>query len=283
MTAQILVGTCNWSDHADFYPPGTKPAERIGYYAKHFPIVEVDSTFYTLQPRRNFEAWCERTPDGFLFDVKAFRELTMHNRSGNRQVETPSADTFEKFIYSLAPMRECSKLAAICFQFPPWFKFSEENLDYISTLREFLPDDTLTIEFRHNSWYGDDAFDRTTDVLREQQLSLVMVDEPQIGSGSAPPVRAVTNPRLAVIRFHGRNADTWYKKGLSSSTERFNYLYNVDELSEWVQPISEMAQEVDQLQVLFNNNYGNYAVRNARDMESLLGMEPPDLKLPELL
>ena len=48
---KILVGTCNWSDFEHFYPRGLKPNERLGYYARYFPLVEVDSTFYRLMPR----------------------------------------------------------------------------------------------------------------------------------------------------------------------------------------------------------------------------------------
>ncbi len=282
MDARVLVGTSNWSDHQGYYPPGTKPQERIAYYSRHFPIVSVDSTYYSLQPRRNFQAWCERTPDGFAFNVKAYRELTQHNRDDRGRVETPRAETFEKFSYSLDPMRECGKLRAVQFQFPPWFKFSEENMEYIATCAEFLPNDLLTVEFRHRSWLEGENEERTLDFLLEQGLSYVMVDEPQLGSGSVPPVVAVTNPELAVVRFHGRNSDTWYKKGLNSSTERFKYLYNKEELSEWVPAIEKVRKESQEVHLLMNNNYGNYAVRNAVDMMELLGQPAPQLELPEL-
>src|SRR5579875_264983 len=62
----IHVGTCNWADFTEWYPKGVKANERIRYYAQHFSVVEVDSTFYHLMPRRNFEGWAEKTPDGFV-------------------------------------------------------------------------------------------------------------------------------------------------------------------------------------------------------------------------
>jgi len=76
MTARIRVGAASWTDHEPFYPAecarvGMK-SQRIGYYARYFSLVEVDSTFYTLQPARNFQFWADRTPDGFIFYVKAF-------------------------------------------------------------------------------------------------------------------------------------------------------------------------------------------------------------------
>ncbi len=88
MTARIRVGTASWTDHEPFYPAeyaraGMK-SQRISYYARYFSLVEVDSTFYTLQPARNFQLWADRTPDGFIFDVKAFateRLANSHSRA----------------------------------------------------------------------------------------------------------------------------------------------------------------------------------------------------------
>jgi uncharacterized protein YecE (DUF72 family) len=277
----VLVGTSNWSDHQGFYPPGLKPAERIAYYARHFPVVSVDSTYYTLQPRRNFERWCERTPEGFVFDVKAYRELTQHDRDERGRVETPRAETFEKFSYSLEPMRECGKLRAVQFQFPPWFRHSDASFEYIATVREFFPDDLLAVEFRHRSWLEDESAERTLEFLRAHELAFVMVDEPQLGSGTVPPVVGVTNPDLAIVRFHGRNAETWYKK-TASSTERFKYLYTQEELAEWLPAIERVRTEAKEVHLMLNNNYGNYAVRNAVDLMDLLGQSTPELELPDL-
>jgi uncharacterized protein YecE (DUF72 family) len=97
----ILVGTCSWADHTDFYPPGTKPADRISYYAKQFPVVEVDSTYYYLQPARNFAGWAEKTPGSFVFDVKAYKELTQHDRE-----VAPRETTFHQFTESIQPLRD---------------------------------------------------------------------------------------------------------------------------------------------------------------------------------
>ncbi len=282
MAGQVLVGTCNWADHQGYYPSGLKSTERISYYARHFSVVEVDSTYYSLQPRRNFEAWCARTPEGFLFNVKAFRELTQHNRTPSGEVETPRVESFQKFSYSLDPMRECGKLRVVHFQFPPWFRRSQQNLEYIQTCRELMPDDLLAVEFRHRSWMEGEHADETLAFLRERHLAYVMVDEPQVGSGSVPPTVAVTNPDLAIVRFHGRNAETWYKKGLKSSTERFKYLYTQQELAEWIPAVERVQQEAREVHLLLNNNYGNYAVRNAVDLLELLGQPAPQLELPEM-
>jgi len=276
--ATILVGTCSWAEFTEWYPAGVKPSERIRYYAQHFPVVEIDSTFYHLMPRRNFEGWAEKTPEGFVFDVKAHRTLTRHGAAyepGKVHADAdpeydPSEDDFEKFKYQIEPLRERGKLRAIQFQFPPWFKRSPASLEHIEVCREYLRDYLMAVEFRHHSWLDPAVAHETFTFLRDRDIVYTVVDEPQIGSGSVPPLVAVTNPDLAIVRLHGRNAETWYLKGAESSRERFKYLYTTEELSEWVPKITEMANQAHEVHVLMNNNYSSYAITNAQEMQQLL-------------
>lgn len=281
--SNVLVGTCNWADFPEWYPKGTRPNERIRYYAQHFPVVEVDSTFYHLMPRRNFEGWADKTPDGFVFDVKAYRTLTRHGpvyEQGKRHADAdpdydPSEDDFEKFKYQIEPLRQRGKLRAIQFQFPPWFRRTPANIEHIETCREYLADYLMAVEFRHRSWLEPAAADETFALLRDHDIVYTAVDEPQTGSGSVPPLVAVTNPDLAIVRFHGRNAQTWYLKDAASSRDRFNYLYSSEELAEWVPRIAELAERAKEVHVLMNNNYvdatvGPYAIKNAQEMQGLL-------------
>lgn len=265
LAAKIRVGTCNWADHTNFYPPTLKANERLTYYARHFSLVEVDSTFYHLQSASNFARWAERTPEGFVFDVKAYRELTWHDRQ-----KEPSAETFERFGASLRPLHEAGKLRAILFQFPPWFTDQPGNRDYLSTCQEFFPGQTLAVEFRHRSWLTPESREETLAFLRERGLVYVMVDEPQIGSGSVSAVIAATSPSLAIARFHGRNRQTWYAR-VETTGERFNYLYQPEELREWLPGLEDVAAQASEVHVLLNNNRANYAVRNAKDFQMLLG------------
>ena len=82
--SRILVGTTSWTEKTlvesgRFYPTDVHTAEdRLRFYASRFPVVEVDSTYYGLPSSRNEGLWAERTPDGFVFDVKAFRLFTQH-------------------------------------------------------------------------------------------------------------------------------------------------------------------------------------------------------------
>ena len=94
------------------------------------------------------------------------------------------------------------------------------------------------------------------------------MDEPQGFKSSVPPVIEATSD-IAIIRFHGRNAAIWEKKG-TTVQERFNYLYSDDELKEWVPKVRELAGKTRQLHILFNNNYEYKAVRNAGQMKLIL-------------
>jgi len=276
-TGRVLVGTCNWADHGHFYPPGLPAAERLAYYAGIFPIVEVDTTFYGLPKPGVAERWVESTPPAFRFNVKAYKSLTYHERQNG--VARQPTDTEERgFLEVLQPIRQAGKLAGVHYQFPPWFKASPANMDLVARLPERHPEDQLVVEFRHNSWAEPARFDAVTELLAEAGITYCVVDEPQVGSASMPPHVVVTSPALVVVRFHGQNRQKWYVKNARSSTERFDYLYRLESLQEWVPRVKALAQEAEQVHVLFNNNRSNYAVSNGLQMAELLdlGLPPPE-------
>ncbi|MHB8393978.1 MAG: DUF72 domain-containing protein [Candidatus Dormibacteria bacterium] len=275
MTAALRIGTCNWSDHSDFYPRGLPLRDRLAYYARFFPIVEVDSSYYAIPTPERTRAWSEAVPDAFLFNVKAFRSMTYHERVGGEPRE-PTASEESAFLACLEPLREAGKLRAVHYQFPPWFTASPANQDRLARLRERHQRDLVVVEFRHRSWADPEGLPQLLGLLAEAQVSLCLVDEPQIGSGSFPTLPELTDPRLAVIRFHGRNRHTWYRPGPTSG-DRFDYLYREDELREWSEPIRELVNSVDELHLLFNNNRANYAVVNGLQMAHILGLDYPPL------
>jgi len=262
--AEIRVGTCSWSQHEGFYPEGLPSNEQIAFYAREFPVVELDATFYTMMPRRNFELWAERTPEGFVFDVKPYRQLTWHDRK-----KPPDDGLAEAFRDTLQPLRDADKLGAVHFQFPPWYKHEENNVAYLRHIRDLFPDNALSVEFRHRSWLEGEEVPAVLDLLRKERISLTVVDEPQLGSGSVPTVLEVTNPELVIVRFHGRNYKKWYAR-TETSSERFDYLYSEEELADWAPRVEQLAQEAREIHVLFNNNAQDYPVRNARQLRMLL-------------
>lgn len=273
--ALIRCGTCAWSDHEDYYPRGLPPSERLTYYARHFTLVEVDSSFYRLQPAKWYDAWAAKTPPDFVFNVKAYGAMTRHHREP-RAGETDIMEVFKRFDASVQPLREAAKLKALHFQFPPWFTCKPEHKEWVHFCRQFFANDLVAVEFRHNSWFlGNNKTDETLRLLKQIGAVNVVCDEPQIGTGTVPPVVAVTDPRLAIVRLHGRNAQTWYIKA-ETTAQRFDYLYSRAELTEWVAPVQNvLAAEADEVHLLMNNNRSNYAVRNALDLMELLGLPAP--------
>jgi uncharacterized protein YecE (DUF72 family) len=235
--------------------------------------------------------WAERTPEGFVFDVKAYALLTGHGTrfdrlpTALRGLVTAPADG-HKNIYlrhlpdegveliwrihrqALEPLREAGKLGAVLFQFPPWFTRTTENIDYVRSLRRRLPDYRLAVEFRGGGWMEEEAVAGTLALLEHEELAYVSVDEPQGFRSSTPPVAAATT-ELGYVRLHGRNRDTWDARSAVAS-DRFNYLYSDDELREWLPRVRELAQTARAVHVLFNNNYEDYGLRNARQMAALL-------------
>ncbi|WP_038040380.1 DUF72 domain-containing protein [Thermorudis peleae] len=271
---ELRIGTSAWHDHQGFYPPTLSSTERLRFYAQYFPVVEVNSTYYHLPSVHTVEGWVERTPPGFLFHVKPPRLLTHtpeHPGAPSPAFDPNVARAFREIV---KPLQEARKLGALTFQFPPSFRNTPQHCEYLKRLREFFPDHLIAIEFRRRDWLDERHAERTLALLQALGYSFTMVDEPQVGIGSVPPVYAVTNPQLALIRFHGRNAEKWYHVG-TSSTERFDWNYQPAELEEWRPRINRALADAHAVHVLFNTNAGNQGPRNAFLLMDVLGVPHP--------
>ena len=296
--AKIRVGTCSWTDptlisSGRFYPDSSRSAEaRLQHYASQFNIVEVDSSYYALPNERNSYLWAERTPDDFVFDFKVFRIFTQHptpvsalpksirnelttELQGKKNLyyrDLPAElvdGLWQRFESALLPLDTVGKLGVVLFQFPPWFYPGSQQLDYIEICKAKLQQYRLAMEFRNNVWLSEKNRATTFDFLRRNDLPFVCVDEPQGFKSSVPPIAEVTSD-IGLVRFHGRNSETWEKKGIGPA-ERFNYLYTEEELQPWASKIAEISKQTNEMHVLFNNCYQDKAVVNARQMCLMLG------------
>ena len=298
---EFMVGTASWTDKTliettDFYPPDVKtPEERLRFYAAQFRTVEVDSSFYAIPAERNAELWHERTPPGFVFNIKAFAWLTQHPTDASRlpkdlkqmlpeadrakrRVSPPSKElldrAFEMFWSSIRPLHEADasrggSLGMLLFQFPPYFICKSSNMDYIAGLPERMPGASLAVEFRHRSWTGDEKQRAATlEFLRRHGLYFVSIDAPE--DKSIPPSFMDATGTLAYVRFHGRNRDALYGKH-ATAAERFKYLYAERELAEKAASLKALgARGVERAYVLFNNCYQNFGILNATTMSQML-------------
>ncbi|HWH83547.1 MAG TPA: DUF72 domain-containing protein [Burkholderiaceae bacterium] len=294
----ILVGTASWSskslvDSARFYPPGVTSAEaRLRYYASRFPLVEVDSSYYAVPSAATAQLWAERTPDDFTMNVKAFRLFTGHQTSPTvlhrdlrealpaspkkmlYERDMPGAivdELWRRFIEALVPLRAAGRLALVHFQFAPWVLRDAAGHALVRRCVERMAGHTLSVEFRHRSWFDGPAAGAST-LAFERELGVVhtVVDGPQGFANSVPAVWEATHPAFALVRLHGRNAQTWNLKGAVDSSERFNYDYGDDELAALAAEIKRLAERVRTTHVVFNNNMEDQGQRNAGTLMRLL-------------
>ncbi|MHB1861898.1 MAG: DUF72 domain-containing protein [Gemmatimonadaceae bacterium] len=295
--ARIRIGTASWTDPTMiapgvFYPDGVAtPEARLRYYASRFPLVEVDSTYYAIPAQRMGAIWAERTPEHFVFNIKAHALMTGQPTETSR---LPSAvrealptSVREKsrlypkdlppelldlawtmFLDALEPLRSAGKLGAILLQYPRWVRPSRASAALIEDARRRLGDRLAAVEFRHRDWLAHGTRDRTLALLQRNGLAYVCVDEPQGLESSVPPTVAVTS-RLAIVRFHGRRADFW-EGPVARVSERFRYLYDAAELGEWIPRIAELADRAEEIHLVFNNCYANYGTTNAAELAGML-------------
>jgi len=251
----IRIGTSGFS-YADWtgrvYPEGLPARDQLSYYAREFSTVELNVTYYRVPDSAMVEGWARKTPDGFLFAVKAYQGLT-HER------EQPE---FAPFVEALQPLVAAGKMGCILAQFPNSFRPLPENHDYLKRLRDGLGGLPAVVEFRHASWFNL----RTFELLRTLGLGFCSVDEPKL-PGLMPRVAAATGP-VAYVRFHGRNASKWYNH--KEAWQRYDYTYTAEELQEWVPKIRQLDASAEVTLVYFNNHFEGQAVKGAQDLGQLL-------------
>jgi uncharacterized protein YecE (DUF72 family) len=293
----VRVGTAGWTDPTLtrsrlFYPARVSHAgERLRFYARHFRLVEVDATYYSLLPPSTAEKWVQATFEDFAFDIKAHPALTghpiqvgrlpadlrlalqqagfEHRAYADRLPRELVTEIEDRFLALLGPLLQARKLGCVMAQFPPWFRATRGNARRLEALAARLHGLPVAVEFRHPSWLEPGRRARVFDLLRSHQLSYICVDEPDVPGGGVPPAIEVTNDRLALVRFHGRNVAGWRRRG-ASVQERYNYLYSPDELRAWCEPVRQLSGQATEVHAVFNNCVRDYAVINAKGLVVLL-------------
>jgi uncharacterized protein YecE (DUF72 family) len=285
---EIKVGTASWTDRtlldSGWYPQtADTPEKRLAFYARQFPLVEVDATYYSPPAEQTAALWAQRTPASFTFNIKAFSLLTGHPTAVSKLYKDLRPETAKKNVYpddlspqvyeevwsrflsALDPLVEAGKLGALLFQFPPWFTIRRSNKQYLLEVERRCRPLRCVFEFRHASWFDGANRDETLGFLRQHRLPYVCVDMPQGHRSSVPPVLEAT-AELAVVRFHG-HSDKWTSKDIH---EKFGYLYSERELAGWAPKLRKLADSAAETHVLMNNCYRDYAQRNARTLTDLL-------------
>jgi len=292
VSGKILIGTASWSDPGfveRWYPKKMPAGDRLSWYAQHFDLVEVNSTFYSAPEARMVERWCAATPDDFTFDLKLHQLFSFHSTKMKLlppdlqgRVETdakgnvkPTADVQEAllkvFLRAAAIFRSAGKMGVLLLQLSPAFSPRKHELKELEPLIKMLSGYELAIEFRNRNWVTGDQLQLTIDFVRKHGAIFVNVDAP--ASDHFTVMRSdldeVTNSSVAYLRLHGRNAKAYI--GGKTVATRFDYNYNEDEIAEVAKRSRKFAREVRDVHVIFNNNNLDYAPRAALRLRKALG------------
>ncbi|RLC47492.1 MAG: DUF72 domain-containing protein [Candidatus Coatesbacteria bacterium] len=243
--SRALIGTSGWS-YAHwkrvFYPDGCTGTKMLPFYAQHFHTVELNASFYRLPKAITFDGWAQKTPQGFVFAVKASRFITHIKRLAD--IKQP----WEAFIANASHLGE--KLGPVLFQLPPSLKADTSVLDDFFAQ---LPNTLLyVLEPRNQSFFQQPVI----DLMRRHNICLCVADSPRY------PRSFVTTATFVYVRLHG-------------STSLYGSKYTDEELGFWADKVwAWLKQDLD-VYVYFNNDLEGFAVENARTLMEMLGQEPP--------
>ncbi|WAC13831.1 DUF72 domain-containing protein [Dyadobacter pollutisoli] len=239
---KIHIGTSGWSyKHwkGVFYPPNVKPASYLSFYAEHFSVSEINSSFYKLPLKSTVEKWIQQVPEGFLFCPKMSRYL-----SHLKKLHEPK-EPLERFFNIFEPI--IKYLGPILIQLPANLKFNETVVtDLFKILNDDYGDYRVAMEVRHLSWFSDES----TSLMRKYNVTLVFAQ-----SDRYPYLEQVTAKDI-FIRFHGPHS-------LYSSS------YSGKVLEEYAAKFIDWTKKGHTVWAFFNNDVGGHAIMNAK---TLLGL-----------
>jgi len=246
--ADLAFGTSGW-DYPEWVGrvyPRRGASDRLEFYSRLFPIVEVNSTFYRLPTVATAASWARRTPSRFRFAAKFPQTITHERRL------VGAGEELRAFLRVLEPLREAGKLSAALLQLPPSLGFDP---GIVRSFYETLPPDLpVAIEFRERSWLAPESF----ELLKEFRLAYVVVDEPLL------PVRLDVTGPFAYVRWHGHGKKVWY-----------DYTYSAEELAAWVPRLRTLAEQAGTVYGFFNNHFRGDAAVNCQSLDEMLGLPPP--------
>lgn len=275
--AKIYIGTSGWSYPRGegtwsgyFYPTGK--INELEYYSQFFNTLEINSSFYRPPNPVYVYNWARRVPVGFLFTVKLWQKFThprMYEEATGEAAAISQKDV-DLFKRSIEPLARYGKMGALLAQFPPSFKNDGFGQQILGAVIKAFNEYRLAVELRHRSWSDDE---NTARFLRGNNVTWVQIDEPKFQSSIAAEVPVTAD--IAYFRFHGRNAEMWWK---GDSESRHKYLYSTEEINELAEKVKAASEQTNLTFALFNNHWRGYAPRNGVDMKKALQL--PFIELP---
>jgi uncharacterized protein YecE (DUF72 family) len=169
--SEIRIGTSGFayaSWKPEFYPAKTPASKFLNYYSTQLNCVEVNYTFRSRPSAKTLQSWCDATPEGFQFVVKAHQRITHIKRL--KDVEQDVRGFYE----SIQPLFYAKKLGPVLFQLPPNLKI---DLDRLRGFLELLPRGSrAAIEFRNQSWFHDEVY----GLMREHAVALCIAESDEL-------------------------------------------------------------------------------------------------------
>lgn len=258
----IRIGPAGWS-YEDWkgivYPNGMKE-HPLHWLQQAFDAVELNVTFYRPPVARNCARWVglvERSPD-FRFTAKLWQRFT-HDRN-----VFPEPHEIAMVQEGFEPLVEAGRLGALLIQFPWSFRRTPENRQWLANTLDAFADYPRVVELRHASWDRPEVY----EAFAERGIGFCNIDQPLFRDSIAPSKHVTA--RVGYVRLHGRNAADWFRED-AGRNDRYDYLYNTQELAEWVQKIEQMRPQVNDLYVISNNHYRGQAIVNALELRHALG------------
>ena len=240
---EFRIGTSGWNyKHWKeiFYPANVAQRKWLEFYCTRFDTVELNATFYRLPKVETFQSWKKRTPQGFLWAVKANKFITHTKRL--KDCEEP----IERFYSSVKGLDK--KLGPILFQLPPSLQFDESLFeDFCSLLSNSYKH---VLEVRHASWIDDKAF----QIMAKNQIAFCISDT----AGRYPYHEQITAD-FTYVRLHG-------------SKKLYASKYATEELETWAKKLLDWGVDA---YVYIDNDFGGNAVENAMELKGLLALRPP--------
>ncbi len=238
---KLFIGASGWSygDWEDgvFYPKKLPKTDQLIFYAKNFKTVELNVSFYHLMSAKTFQNWRQKTPQNFVFAVKASRFITHIKKLKDAN------EPWKNFINNAKYLEE--KLGPILFQLPPKWK---RNSDRLENFVKILPDHyKYVFEFREKTWFCDEIY----KILNKKNIALCFSDSPSF------PFEEKITASFIYIRFHGPGS-------------LYNSYYSKKQLKNWAEKIKKYLSDGLDVYGYFNNDTCGYATKNAKELIELL-------------
>lgn len=265
----MTIGLTGWSDHDLIQREASRKLED---YSSHFPVVELDTSFYAIPSVKNMVSWIEKTPDRFTFLPKVHSMMTLHKPFAP-DFES-MADVYAAYLQAFDPMIREQKVKAFLFQFPPTFDCIRPNVNYLKYVKKQMNELPVAVEFRNQSWFTDQNASKTLALLKQLGFTHVVVDQPQTPTNSIPMVKVSTHPALSIMRLHGQNYEGWLGENVTDwRAERTLHDYSPTELEAFKETALQLEQCSREVCIIFNNNSGGHAAKNAKELQKLLALD----------